>query len=126
MRHFAEQLHELRKVKMSRLFCDNLIGMKTVSTYVMQQPEHCNMRVPCSTLPVMDLAAWKDHGSCEGKPTIAMRTFRNFIWFYSHKVCLVVLRHLLLLTESKRKCVVISSLTRLVLRSGTHMLHVHC
>jgi len=66
---------------MSRLFCDNLKGMRTVSTYVMLQDESCSMRVPCSNLPAMDLTAWKDDGRCEGKSFNASRTLQKFVWF---------------------------------------------
>ncbi|XP_042875861.1 leucine-rich repeat extensin-like protein 5 [Penaeus japonicus] len=62
----AEQLEEIRKVKLSRMICDNSDDIKTMQVYAMVLPDHeINPRVPCNSgiLPRMDLSKWRDpHG----------------------------------------------------------------
>ena len=58
-----EQLHEIRKVKLSRVLCDNGDDMDKVQVYAMVLADHkINPRVPCksSVLPNMDLSKWRD------------------------------------------------------------------
>ncbi|XP_063586936.1 uncharacterized protein LOC134764285 [Penaeus indicus] len=61
-----EQLEEIRKVKLSRIICDNSDDIKTMQVYAMVLPDHeINPRVPCNSgiLPRMDLSKWRDpHG----------------------------------------------------------------
>ncbi|XP_042875863.1 peroxidase-like [Penaeus japonicus] len=61
-----EQLEEIRKVKLSRMICDNSDDIKTMQVYAMVLPDHeINPRVPCNSgiLPRMDLSKWRDpHG----------------------------------------------------------------
>jgi len=47
--------------------CDNLEGMRTVSPNAMLQPKGFNARVPCSSLPEMDLTAWKHFDGRQGE-----------------------------------------------------------
>ncbi|MCL4126202.1 UNVERIFIED_CONTAM: hypothetical protein GTU68_019581 [Idotea baltica] len=58
------QLEEIRKIKLSRVICDNSDDIKTVQVYAMVLPDHdINPRVPCASgiLPRMDLSKWRDH-----------------------------------------------------------------
>ncbi|XP_042243457.1 peroxidase-like isoform X2 [Homarus americanus] len=58
-----EQLDEIRKVKLSRMICDNSDDIKTMQVYAMVLPDHeINPRVPCNSgiLPRMDLSKWRD------------------------------------------------------------------
>lgn len=65
-----EQLEEIRKVKLSRMICDNSDEIKTMQVYAMVLPDHeINPRVPCNSgiLPRMDLSRWRDtHGPHPG------------------------------------------------------------
>ncbi|GAB6032280.1 hypothetical protein CHUAL_010921 [Chamberlinius hualienensis] len=57
------QLQEIRKMKLSRLICDNSDDIETVQVYAMVYPDYeINPRVPCKSgvLPSMDLTKWKD------------------------------------------------------------------
>nr|CAB3265329.1 peroxidase mlt-7-like [Phallusia mammillata] len=56
-----EQLQELRKVRQSKLFCDNLEGMTSVAPYVMLRSFGLNERVSCDSLPGIDLTHWKQY-----------------------------------------------------------------
>ncbi|CAL4121104.1 unnamed protein product, partial [Meganyctiphanes norvegica] len=58
-----DQLEEIRKVKLSRMICDNSDDIKTMQVYAMVLPDHdINPRVPCASgiLPRMDLSKWRD------------------------------------------------------------------
>ncbi|XP_063847936.1 peroxidase-like [Scylla paramamosain] len=58
-----DQLEEIRKVKLSRVICDNSDDIKTVQVYAMVLPDHeINPRVPCNAgiLPRLDLSKWRD------------------------------------------------------------------
>ncbi|XP_050718899.1 peroxidase-like [Eriocheir sinensis] len=61
-----EQLDEIRKVKLSRIICDNSDDIKHMQVYAMVLPDNeINPRVPCNSgiLPRMDLSKWRDpHG----------------------------------------------------------------
>ena len=60
-----EQLTEIRKMKLSRVLCDNTDSMDTVQVYAMVLPDHeINPRVSCKSglLPRMDLSRWRDVG----------------------------------------------------------------
>lgn len=60
------QLEEIRKVKLSRIICDNSDEIKTMQVYAMVLPDHeINPRVPCNSgiLPRMDLSKWRDSHS---------------------------------------------------------------
>ncbi|KAK7076494.1 hypothetical protein SK128_009108, partial [Halocaridina rubra] len=61
-----EQLEEIRKIKLSRIICDNSDDIKVMQVYAMVLPDHeINPRVPCNSgiLPRMDLTKWRDpHG----------------------------------------------------------------
>jgi hypothetical protein len=58
-----EQLAEIRKVKLSRLVCENTDHIETIQVYPMVLPDHeINPRVACKSgiLPHLDLTKWKD------------------------------------------------------------------
>jgi hypothetical protein len=58
-----EQLNEIRKIKLSRLICDNGDDIDTIQIYAMVLPDHeINPRVPCKSgvLKSMDLSKWRD------------------------------------------------------------------
>lgn len=60
-----EQLQEIRKVKLSRIICDNTDLIDTVQIYPMVLPDHeINPRVPCKSgvIPTIDLTKWADYG----------------------------------------------------------------
>lgn len=61
-----EQLEEIRKIKLSRILCDNSDDIKVMQVYAMVLPDHeINPRVACNSgiLPRMDLSKWRDsHG----------------------------------------------------------------
>lgn len=58
-----EQLSEIRKIKMSRVLCDNSDDIDSIQVYAMVLPDHeINPRVPCKSgvLPRLDLSKWRD------------------------------------------------------------------
>lgn len=58
-----EQLSEIRKVKLSRMICDNGDDIDTIQVYGMVLPDHeINPRVPCNSgiLPKINLEYWRD------------------------------------------------------------------
>ncbi len=58
-----EQLSEIRKVKLSRMICDNGDDIDTIQVYAMVLPDHeINPRVPCNSgiLPKLNLEYWRD------------------------------------------------------------------
>uniref|UniRef100_A0A1B0F069 Uncharacterized protein n=1 Tax=Phlebotomus papatasi TaxID=29031 RepID=A0A1B0F069_PHLPP len=60
-----EQLQEIRKIKLSRLICDNTDLIDTIQIYPMVLPDHeINPRVPCKSgiIPSIDLTKWADYG----------------------------------------------------------------
>ncbi|XP_046631027.1 peroxidase-like isoform X2 [Daphnia pulicaria] len=60
------QLQEIRKVKLSRLVCDNGDHIDSAQVYVMVLPDpKLNPRVPCrsSILPRINLELWRDSGN---------------------------------------------------------------
>jgi len=66
-----EQLNEIRKVKLSRVLCDNSDDVESLQVFAMVLPDHeINPRVPCksSVLPRMDLSKWRD-ASFHSAPT---------------------------------------------------------
>ena len=58
-----EQLNEIRKVKLSRVLCDNGDEMDSMQVYAMVLPDHdINPRVPCKSgvLKKIDFSKWRD------------------------------------------------------------------
>lgn len=58
-----EQLGEIRKMKLSRVLCDNSDDLENIQVYAMVLPDHeINPRVPCKSgiLPRIDLSKWRD------------------------------------------------------------------
>lgn len=57
-----EQLDELRKSTSARLICDNSDDIDTIQASPMLIPDpYTNPRVPCASLPAIDLTKWKEH-----------------------------------------------------------------
>jgi hypothetical protein len=59
-----EQLQEIRKIKFSRVICDNTDLIDSIQIYPMVLPDHeINPRVPCKSgiLPSIDLTKWADY-----------------------------------------------------------------
>lgn len=58
-----EQLDEIRKSTSARLICDNSDDIETIQASPMLVADaYTNPRVPCSSLPAIDLGKWKEHG----------------------------------------------------------------
>ncbi|XP_071750194.1 LOW QUALITY PROTEIN: salivary peroxidase/catechol oxidase-like [Lepeophtheirus salmonis] len=58
-----EQLEEIRKIKFSRILCDNSDTIENMQVYAMVLPDHeINPRVPCKSgvLPRIDFSKWRD------------------------------------------------------------------
>lgn len=56
-----EQLDEIRKSTSARLICDNSDDVETIQASPMLIPDHyTNPRVPCHSLPAIDLSKWRD------------------------------------------------------------------
>lgn len=57
-----EQLDEIRKSTSGRLICDNSDDIETIQQSPMLVADsYTNPRVPCSSLPMIDLTKWKEH-----------------------------------------------------------------
>lgn len=58
-----EQLDEIRKSTSARLVCDNSDDIETIQASPMLVADaYTNPRVPCHSLPSIDLGKWKEHG----------------------------------------------------------------
>lgn len=58
-----EQLQEIRKIKLSRVMCDNTDLIDSIQIYPMVLPDHeLNPRVPCKSgvIPSIDLSKWAE------------------------------------------------------------------
>lgn len=58
-----EQLQEIRKIRLSRLICDNGDDIESIQVYAMVLPDHdINPRVPCKSgiLRSIDFSKWRD------------------------------------------------------------------
>ncbi|CAL4204409.1 unnamed protein product, partial [Meganyctiphanes norvegica] len=82
------QLSALRKVRLSRLLCENTDRITTLQTYLMVLPDHnLNPRVSCQggVLPHLDLSAWREQP--EYPPSYVRGEHRapksHFLPFYS-------------------------------------------
>ncbi|EFX81607.1 hypothetical protein DAPPUDRAFT_317231 [Daphnia pulex] len=65
-----DQVNEIRKIKLSRLLCDNGDRIETAQVYAMVLPDpQINPRVPCksSVLPRLNLELWRES---KGKPNV--------------------------------------------------------
>ncbi|KAK9508766.1 hypothetical protein O3M35_006245 [Rhynocoris fuscipes] len=61
IRFTEPQLAEIRKSTLARLICNNLDATGDIQRSVFDQPsEFLNPRVPCRSLPSLDLNAWKE------------------------------------------------------------------
>ena len=62
-----EQLDELRKSTAARLVCDNSDDVQTIQASAMlMADQYTNPRVPCHSLPQVDLAKWKESAAGSG------------------------------------------------------------
>lgn len=67
-----EQVNEIRKVKLSRILCDNSDDIDSLQVYSMVLPDHeINPRVSCRSgvLPKLDLSKWRDASYHSGPPS---------------------------------------------------------
>uniref|UniRef100_A0A8D8HKF4 Peroxidase n=4 Tax=Culex pipiens complex TaxID=518105 RepID=A0A8D8HKF4_CULPI len=55
-----EQLAEIRKASIARLFCDNGNHVTSMQPKAFWRPSSRNQVVPCTQLPEVDLSMWKD------------------------------------------------------------------
>lgn len=54
------QLDEIRKVTLAKVFCDNSDQVESMQKYVFLKPTPENKLTQCSSLPSMNLSAWKE------------------------------------------------------------------
>ncbi|XP_050520444.1 peroxidase-like [Daktulosphaira vitifoliae] len=69
-----EQLSEIKKIKLSRVLCDNSDGIATIQPFVLELPSYNkNSRVSCKghILPQIDLWAWKEYPGCCNKKKVS-------------------------------------------------------
>ncbi|KAI4473602.1 hypothetical protein M0802_016034 [Mischocyttarus mexicanus] len=72
-----EQLKEIRKSSISKLFCDNGDNIKSMQPKGFELISESNPLVDCKDLPDMDLSLWKDYG-----PEIKMNNYRSLFVYY--------------------------------------------
>ncbi|CAG9864902.1 unnamed protein product [Phyllotreta striolata] len=62
------QLREIKKASMSKLFCDNVVGVKTMQRHGFLQVSKSNPRVDCKRIPGPNLELWREtpriRGNC--------------------------------------------------------------
>jgi len=59
------QLAEIRKMSIAKYICNNLDNAETIQRHALDLPDpFMNPRVPCSSIPSVDLTAWKDRAAC--------------------------------------------------------------
>jgi peroxidase len=57
----TNQLDEIRKLSVARFICDTSDDLKLIHPRVFILPLTAHQRVECSSLPAIDLTAWKDN-----------------------------------------------------------------
>lgn len=67
MFNVAGQLNEIRKTSLAGVICDTSDEVTTVQTEVMKSVGPTNARVPCGTVPRLDLTKWVEGTTKEGK-----------------------------------------------------------
>jgi len=80
-----EQLNEIRKVKLSTIFCDNGDDIDSMQVYAMVLPDNeINPRVPCKSgvLPRIDLNRWRD-ASFHSPPSQTFHSAPSKVSFHS-------------------------------------------
>ena len=55
----VNQLHEIEKASLSRIYCDNLKSIVSIQKDAFKTPTDIEPRKECSGIPEMDLCAWK-------------------------------------------------------------------
>ncbi|KAI1303198.1 Peroxidasin -like protein [Halotydeus destructor] len=64
VRFTENQLSEIRKMSLAKIFCENSDAIDSIQRVAMDLPDpFLNPRVPCKSLPAMDLSHWSDRGS---------------------------------------------------------------
>ncbi|BET01861.1 Animal haem peroxidase [Nesidiocoris tenuis] len=67
-RFTLHQLAEIRKSTLASLLCNNLDSVSTIQRAVFDLPDpFMNPRVPCSSIPQMDLEPWRESPACSVK-----------------------------------------------------------
>lgn len=56
------QLNEVRKTSLARIICDNADSVYTAQPLVMRTAGSGNKRVPCSSIPGLDMSLWREEG----------------------------------------------------------------
>uniref|UniRef100_A0A0K0E5C7 peroxidase n=1 Tax=Strongyloides stercoralis TaxID=6248 RepID=A0A0K0E5C7_STRER len=60
-----DQLQEIRKVFLAKIFCDNSDILTKIQPNVFELPDDLvNAQIPCNTFPHFDLTKWSQHPSC--------------------------------------------------------------
>ncbi|XP_078600422.1 peroxidase mlt-7-like [Branchiostoma floridae x Branchiostoma japonicum] len=61
------QLGEVRKVTLARVLCDNTDDTSSMQRHVFELPGPGNQRVSCTSIPQMDLSAWRESATVVGQ-----------------------------------------------------------
>ncbi|CAL1280221.1 unnamed protein product [Larinioides sclopetarius] len=66
LRFTQDQLTEIRRTRLSKIFCDNSDAIDTVQLKAFDLPDDfLNPRMPCKNIPSPDLSMWKEKTSCD-------------------------------------------------------------
>ncbi|XP_055950747.1 uncharacterized protein LOC129984809 isoform X3 [Argiope bruennichi] len=66
LRFTQDQLTEIRRTRLSKIFCDNSDTIDTVQMKAFDLPDDfLNPRMPCKNIPSPDLSMWKEKTSCD-------------------------------------------------------------
>lgn len=73
-----EQLDELRKATAARLVCDNSDDIDTIQASAMLVADpYTNPRVPCASLPYIDLSKWKEYSASASTMSVGYQPIRQ-------------------------------------------------
>ncbi|XP_057660218.1 uncharacterized protein LOC130896263 [Diorhabda carinulata] len=66
-RFTEQQLAEIRKISLAKILCDNMDVANYIQRYAFDLPSNfLNPRVPCHSLPSINIRAWKEYGAHRG------------------------------------------------------------